>query len=105
SDSTDGSGGGGIDVAGEGAELKFTGSAIGGPFLKTGLGKLILLGNSAPGGTYIANGSLQVGDGGEKGSLQGDVQNDARLAFNHSADRIFAGNVTGAGLLMKQGSG
>uniref|UniRef100_UPI000EB5231C autotransporter outer membrane beta-barrel domain-containing protein n=1 Tax=Pseudomonas aeruginosa TaxID=287 RepID=UPI000EB5231C len=56
-------------------------------------------------GTVISEGVLQVGDGGEKGSLQGDVQNDARLAFNHSADRIFAGNVTGAGLLMKQGSG
>ncbi|HCF3476013.1 TPA: hypothetical protein NIC52_005938, partial [Pseudomonas aeruginosa] len=56
SDSTDG--GGGIDVAGEDAELKFTGSATGGPFLKTGLGKLILLGDSAPGDTYIANGSL-----------------------------------------------
>ena len=95
----DGSTAGGEYVATIAADL--TGGAA---LEKTDLGTLILTGaNSYTGGTTVAAGTLQLGDGGAGGSIIGDVVNDGVLAFNHASDTVFTGDVSGTGFLLKQG--
>jgi len=66
--------------------------------VKDDLGTLILgRDNSYTGGTWIKNGTLQIGDSGAAGSILGDLQNDGRLAFARSDQMTFAGNITGTG--------
>ncbi len=71
-----------------------------------GSGTTILTGsNSFIGGTTIASGILQLGNGGMTGSIVGDINNRGTLAFNRSNDLIFAGVISGAGDLRQIGSG
>lgn len=73
---------------------------------KTDLGTLILAGtNSYTGGTAIAAGTLQIGDGGSSGSIVGDVANAGTLAFNRSDTLSFGGVISGAGAVRQAGSG
>ncbi|UHC20226.1 autotransporter-associated beta strand repeat-containing protein (plasmid) [Methylobacterium currus] len=73
---------------------------------KTDLGTLILGGdNTYTGGTVVSAGTLQIGAGGTTGSIQGDVVNNATLAFNRSDDTAFAGVISGSGAVVKQGAG
>ncbi|MGX5776916.1 autotransporter-associated beta strand repeat-containing protein [Methylorubrum zatmanii] len=73
---------------------------------KTDLGTLILGGaNTYTGGTLISGGTLQIGDGGTSGSIQGDVTNNATLAFDRADDTAFAGAISGSGALVKRGAG
>lgn len=79
---------------------------------KTDYGTLVLTGeNSYTGGTEVQNGTLQIGDGGTTGSVQGDIvvgnndSDDARLVYNRS-DNVVASNViSGTGSLEQKGSG
>nr|WP_051917470.1 autotransporter-associated beta strand repeat-containing protein [Brucella anthropi] len=71
---------------------------------KTNYGTLVLTGaNSYSGGTTVTGGVLQIGDGGNTGSIKGDVAvsssayGDGTLAFNRSDDTEFDGNITGDG--------
>jgi fibronectin-binding autotransporter adhesin len=73
---------------------------------KTDAGTLVLTGDSDyAGGTRISGGTLQLGDGGEGGSIRGDVRNDGRLAFNRADDLAFAGVISGGGVIAQIGSG
>ena len=76
---------------------------------KEGPGTLILAGtNLATGGNTIGGGTLQIGNGGATGSLNGDTTFTAAgtmLAFNRTGTYAYAGNISGAGLLTVQGGG
>ena len=63
--------------------------------------------HSYTGGTLIPHGVLQLGNGGETGSVIGDVQVDAdgTLAFNRSNAYAFLASITGAGGVDHRGSG
>ena len=73
---------------------------------QVGTGATVLTGdNSYAGGTTIAAGTLQLGDGGTSGSILGDVLNDGTLAFNRSDAMTFGGDITGSGAIRQIGSG
>jgi subtilase-type serine protease len=79
-----------------------------GSVVKLGSGTLTVLGeNTYTGGTEVAAGTLQIGNGGTVGSIVGDVAIDsgATLAFNRSDDIAFAGVFSGEGTLEKDGDG
>ncbi|MBN7134991.1 hypothetical protein A7A76_09515 [Lysobacter enzymogenes] len=61
--------------------------------------------NRFSGGTTIAAGTLQLGDGGSTGSVVGDIVDHGTLAFNRSDVYVFDGNVGGRGGLAQIGSG
>ncbi|HTV30405.1 MAG TPA: autotransporter outer membrane beta-barrel domain-containing protein [Xanthobacteraceae bacterium] len=69
-------------------------------------GTLVLTGaNTYSGGTTIASGILQLGNGGATGSIIGDVTNNVDLAFDHSNIFTFAGVISGPGGVAQIGSG
>ncbi len=73
---------------------------------KAGPGRLVLAGaNSYTGGTTVAGGTLQVGNG-SAGSLSGDVtiETGASLAFSPATTTTFAGSISGSGGVAKLGS-
>lgn len=73
---------------------------------KDGSGSLILTGaNSYIGGTTIAAGTLQIGNGGAGGSLLGNISNNGALVFNRSGSLTFDGLVSGTGTLTQAGPG
>jgi autotransporter-associated beta strand protein len=57
------------------------------------------------GGTTIAAGTLQIGDGGSEGSVIGDITNNAALVFDRADDVTFNGVIGGSGSLNQLGSG
>lgn len=89
------------------ADLSWSGGIGGsGALTKTGGGALVLTGtNSYAGGTMIADGVLQIGDGGTSGSISGPVVDNRTLAFNRSDDFAFAGAISGTGDVQKRGAG
>ena len=77
-----------------------------GSLRQVGSGTTILTGsNSYTGGTTIAAGTLQIGNGGTTGSIVGDVANDGVLAFNRSNTLTLAVNISGSGSVQQIGSG
>ncbi|WLS10540.1 autotransporter outer membrane beta-barrel domain-containing protein (plasmid) [Shinella sumterensis] len=77
-----------------------------GSLTKDGLGTLTLTGaNTYGGGTTITAGTLQLGNGGTTGSIQGNVANSGILAFNRSDVVTFGGTVAGTGGVWQVGSG
>ncbi|HEY9133204.1 MAG TPA: autotransporter-associated beta strand repeat-containing protein, partial [Dyella sp.] len=80
----------------------FNGTISGsGNLTKQGAGMLTLSGaNSYSGGTTVAAGTLA----GNTASLQGDIVDNATLAFNQGSDGTFAGTISGTGTLVKQGA-
>jgi autotransporter-associated beta strand protein len=73
---------------------------------KAGIGTMVLTGtNSYTGGTTISAGTLQIGDGGNTGSITGDVINRASLVFNRSGTYTFGGAISGTGSVRKTGAG
>lgn len=80
-------------------DLTYAGVISGsGSMTKSGNGTLILTGeNTYSGGTTISAGTLQIGDGGTTGSIQGNVINNATLVFNRSGTYDFPGTITGSG--------
>ncbi|NNC23517.1 autotransporter domain-containing protein [Salinisphaera sp. USBA-960] len=87
--------------------VKLTGAITGkGDITQLGAGTTVLTGNNDyQGGTTIANGTLQLGDGGTSGSIVGNVKNNGTLAFNRSDDVNFAGAITGTGNIAQIGDG
>jgi fibronectin-binding autotransporter adhesin len=77
-----------------------------GRLVQAGTGTLILTGtNNYTGGTVIASGTLQIGNGGTGGVIAGDVANSGTLVFNKSNAINFAGVISGSGALVKSGAG
>jgi outer membrane autotransporter protein len=73
---------------------------------KVGSGTLTLSGNNSyTGGTLIANGTLQLGDGGASGSVAGNIVDGASLAINRSDSFDFNGVISGGGSVVLSGSG
>ncbi|QZN94506.1 autotransporter-associated beta strand repeat-containing protein [Symbiopectobacterium purcellii] len=61
--------------------------------------------NNYLGGTLISAGTLQLGNGGNTGSIIGDVDNAGTLAFNRSDDYFFDGLISGSGGVRLFGTG
>jgi len=87
--------------------LTYAGNVTGsGALLQAGTGTTILTGNSEQsGGTTISAGTLQVGDGGTAGSIDGNVVNNGELAVNRSDTYTIDGDITGTGGLRQSGAG
>lgn len=97
-----------LTVGSDGTSTTFSGNIIDRPpydidsrgiiaLVKTGGGTLTLTGDSNyHGGTTITRGVLQIGDGGTKGTLQGDVLivDNATLVFNRSDLLLLNGNIS-----------
>jgi fibronectin-binding autotransporter adhesin len=110
------------DISGTNRTLTFSGDgdtaaggiiAIGtGGLVKNGVGTLTLINSSTyTGATTINSGTLQIGNGGNTGSIAGTspVTNNASLVFNLSndpnPDLTVANVISGSGTLTKQGNG
>jgi len=102
-----GASGGGFEVATAGPNLSIGLPLLGGGALtKSGPGQLTLVGdNSYTGGTTIASGTLNIGNGGTTGSVLGDIVNNGTLTFNRSDAYTYAGSITGTGGLAKPNNG
>jgi autotransporter-associated beta strand protein len=61
--------------------------------------------NTYAGGTTINAGTLQIGNGGNAGSIVGNVANNATLAFDRADNAAFDGVVSGPGGLVQKGGG
>ncbi|MEM5439954.1 autotransporter outer membrane beta-barrel domain-containing protein [Paraburkholderia diazotrophica] len=90
-----------------GTTLTLTGPLSGaGNMTKAGSGTLAVLGTgSYAGGTTIAAGTLQLGNGGTSGSITGDVVDNGVLAFDRSDTNTFGGVISGSGAVNQIGSG
>ncbi|MBU6404689.1 MAG: autotransporter-associated beta strand repeat-containing protein, partial [Proteobacteria bacterium] len=103
-----GSAGGGLDIEAAGNTFTLASALSGtGGFVKQGAGSLILTGaNSYSGGTTIAQGLLQIGNGGAGATLgTGNVLDDGALSFDTSSSNTLAGVLSGTGSLTQMGSG
>jgi fibronectin-binding autotransporter adhesin len=89
------------------ADLTLTGAIGGaGSLTKSGNGALVLTAdNNYTGGTVLQAGTLQLGNGGASGSIQGAIANNGTLVFDCSDTLAFAGAISGTGALEQQGSG
>ena len=77
-----------------------------GTLTKSGDGAVVLTGaNTYAGGTTIAAGALQLGDGGTSGSILGDVTNNGALIFNRADVVTFPGTISGSGSVQQVGAG
>jgi autotransporter-associated beta strand protein len=94
-------------VGNNGASTNFAGPIGGnGSLVKTGNGSLVLSGLAGfGGGTLIAGGVLQIGNGGTSGGLSGNVTDNAALIFNRSDNFTFGGVISGSGSLTQAGDG
>jgi fibronectin-binding autotransporter adhesin len=98
-----GDNGGGVDTNGNDAALNgaITGTGTG-ALTKSGAGTLTLAGaNTYGGGTSVNAGTLQ----GNTTSLQGNIINNANVAFDQAANGTYAGSMTGSGSLTKLNAG
>ena len=101
-------GGGTINTAAATISSLTQGITGSGKLTKSGDGTLILTGtNSYSGTTTIAQGMLQIGDGGSTGSLTGtiDITAGAALTFNRNDQYTYSDIIKGTGTLNQQGSG
>ena len=77
-----------------------------GGLTQAGTGTTILTAaNSYSGGTTIAAGTLQLGNGGTSGSILGNVTDNGTLAFDRSDTVSFPGVISGSGGLAQAGTG
>ena len=99
-----GAGGGTFSTQGD---LTLTGDMTGaGSLTKTGNGALVLTADgSYTGGTSIASGTLQLGNGGNTGSVVGDFTDNGTLVFDRGDISTYAGLISGTGSLEQQGGG
>ncbi|WKK20035.1 autotransporter outer membrane beta-barrel domain-containing protein [Achromobacter insolitus] len=79
----------------------------------TGAGKLstysgttiLTAANNYTGGTTIAGGTLQLGNGSTSGAIVGNVANNGVLTFNRTDSVTFAGLISGSGVVNHNGTG
>ncbi|MGA7489575.1 MAG: autotransporter-associated beta strand repeat-containing protein [Xanthobacteraceae bacterium] len=85
----------------------FDGAIVGGgAFVQMGPGTTVFTGNNFyTGGTTIAAGTLQLGNGGTSGAIIGDVLNNGTLAVNRSDTLTLGGVISGAGAFQQNGAG
>ncbi|MDR7949477.1 autotransporter-associated beta strand repeat-containing protein, partial [Achromobacter aegrifaciens] len=84
----------------------FTPGIIGAGKLSTYNGTTILTANNNyTGGTTIAGGTLQLGNGGTTGAIVGNVANNGTLNFNRTDSVTFAGLISGSGVVNQNGTG
>ncbi len=77
-----------------------------GDLTQVGSGTLVLTGANSYANTTVSAGTLQVGDGGDSGTLgTGAVLDDGTLAFDRSDTFTVANTISGSGSLSEQGSG
>src|SRR5262245_6703753 len=77
-----------------------------GALSQAGPGTLILTGsNTYTGGTTIAGGPLQLGNGGASGSIVGNVTDNGIFAINRSDTFAFGGVISGSGAFAQIGPG
>lgn len=100
-------GGGRLTTGRDGVNSLFSGVIAGaGGLTKTGTGGLVLTGaNIYSGGTTIAAGTLQLGDGGTTGSVLGTIVNNGVLVINRSNLMTLDNLMSGTGTLVHAGSG
>ncbi|WP_161492434.1 autotransporter outer membrane beta-barrel domain-containing protein [Brucella pituitosa] len=73
---------------------------------KSGDGTLVMTAvNTYTGGTDIASGILQLGDGTSDGGIIGDIVDNASLIINNSGDTAVHGDISGTGSVTKAGTG
>ncbi|CAB3836229.1 autotransporter-associated beta strand repeat-containing protein [Achromobacter deleyi] len=78
----------------------------GGGVNQLGTGTTILTANNTyTGGTTITSGTLQLGNGGTSGGLQGDVVNNGVLVVARSDQVMLNGVISGSGAVVQNGSG
>jgi len=81
-------------------------SAAGAQLQQLGNSTLVLTGaNTYSGGTVIAAGTLQLGNGGTTGKIDGDVLDLSVLAFNRSNNVTFGSLIFGSGQVNQIGGG
>ena len=69
-----------------------------GSLIKTGLGRLILTADNVyAGGTTISRGTLQLGQGGTTGRIEGNVTNNGILVIDHSDNVALPAVISGTG--------
>ncbi|GAA5629183.1 hypothetical protein Brsp05_04482 [Brucella sp. NBRC 12953] len=61
--------------------------------------------NSFSGGTEISRGTLQIGNGGNTGSITGNVTNNGTLVFDRAGTVVLSGAMDGSGTLIQAGEG
>lgn len=99
------SGGGTFDTNGHDVSL-LTEVEGHGQLIKTGKGSLTLtLDNTYTGGTTINQGVLQLGTGGDIGSIQGDIVDNGVLNVNRADTLALTGDISGKGQLHQTGNG
>lgn len=77
-----------------------------GQLTKTGAGSLTLtLDNTYTGGTTIEQGTLQLGNGGTIGSVQGDIVDNGILDINRADTLAVTSNISGEGQVYQTGLG
>ena len=77
-----------------------------GALTKADSGTLTLTANDTySGGTTIAAGTLQLGNGGTSGAIVGGVLDNGTLAFDHSDTLTFGGLISGTGAVNQIGAG
>ncbi|MET4728051.1 outer membrane autotransporter protein [Lysobacter enzymogenes] len=101
-----GAGGGSLEQV-DGTTHSLSGVIAGeGALTKQGAGTLVLTANNTfTGSTTIAQGLLQLGDGGSGGSLTGAVVDHGTLAINRADTLVLAGAISGSGTLRQSGTG
>ena len=87
--------------------MTFPGAISGsGTVTQSGSGTVVLTGtNTYTGGTTIASGALQIGNGGTSGSIAGNVVDNSELVFDRSDTATFGGAISGTGTLAQAGTG
>ena len=87
--------------------LTYAGDISGtGSVTQAGTGTTILTGDASHiGGTTVSNGTLQIGDSGTTGSVDGSIANNATLIFDRSNAITYTDTISGTGDLIKNGAG
>lgn len=101
-----GAGGGTLEQT-DGTTHSLSGVIAGaGGLTKQGAGTLVLTANNTfAGTTTIAQGLLQLGDGGSGGSLTGAIVDHGTLAIDRADTLVLAGAISGSGTLRQSGTG
>ncbi|MGJ7530164.1 autotransporter outer membrane beta-barrel domain-containing protein [Variovorax sp. GB1P17] len=100
---------GGVLSLNTGQALKVTGSVMASQLNLSAANGAVVTGsiqtNTNGSGTTIGAGTLQIGDGGNTGWIEGNVKLDTQLIFKRNNAVTFDGAVAGAGSLSQSGSG